>query len=267
MSQELTIELLTVVSLSLAGIQASSSGGAAQSYPDRSATPGGFDIPSLEQQCFSLLSQGLAPCTHKSYSSAQAKFTSFCRQLWKLHLSGSPCPADEWTFCLFANHLASSIKVYLSGVRATGMHIEQGFSDPLTGFSDPLTGWLRLQRVLRGIKRLLGSPSSNCLPITDNLMLVIWKSLDLQLPDHCMFWAACTLVYFGFLRAAEFTVPSLANFSPLIHLGVKDISVDSASDPSTMCVKIKASKTDPFHKKATSFTLVVADCLCVLSRD
>ena len=146
------------------------------------------------------------------------------------------------------------------------MHIEQGFSDPLTGFSDPLTGWLRLQRVLRGIKRLQGSPSSNCLPITDNLMLVIWKSLDLQLPDHCMFWAACTLVYFGFLRAAEFTVPSLANFSPLIHLGVKDISVDSVSDPSTMCVKIKASKTDPFRKKATSFTLVVADCLCVLSR-
>jgi len=79
-------------------------------------------------------------------------------------------------------------------------------------------------------------------------MLVIWKSLDLQLPDHCMFWATCTLAYFGLLRAAEFTVPSLASFSPLIHLGVKDISVDSASDPSTMHVKIKASKTDPFRK-------------------
>ena len=129
-------------------------------------------------------------------------------------------PLSSWR----VDTLASSIqlipfKVYLSGVRA--MHIEMGFSDPLVGF--PL---LCLQRVLQGIKRLRmqGSPSSNCLPITDNLMLVIWKSLDLHLPDHCMFWAAYSLAYFGFLRAAEFTVPSWASFSPLIHLGVQDIS-------------------------------------------
>ena len=57
-------------------------------------------------------------------------------------------------------------------------------------------------------------------------MLVICKSLDVQLPDHCKFWAACTLAYFGFLRAAEFTVPTLAGFSPLAHLTVQDVSVD-----------------------------------------
>ena len=79
-------------------------------------------------------------------------------------------------------------------------------------------------------------------------MLVIWKSLDLQLPDHCMFWAACTLGYFGFLRSAEFTVPLLVGFLPSVHLGVQDIAVDSTSDPSCICVAIKASKTDPFHK-------------------
>ena len=46
-------------------------------------------------------------------------------------------------------------------------------------------------------------------------MLVIWMSLHLQLPDHCMFRAACTLGYFGFLRSAEFTVPSLTGFRAL----------------------------------------------------
>ena len=30
-----------------------------------------------------------------------------------------------------------------------------------------------------------------------------------------MFWAACTLAYFGFLHSAEFTVPNLASFSTL----------------------------------------------------
>ena len=79
-------------------------------------------------------------------------------------------------------------------------------------------------------------------------MLVIWNSLDLSLPDHCMFSAACCLGYFGFLRASEFTVPNLASFSPSLHLSVQDISVDSMVSPSCMRVNIKGSKADPFRQ-------------------
>ena len=91
---------------------------------------------------------GLAACTHKSYATAQSQFISFCCQLGRIHLSGSPCPAEERTLCLFALFLASSLqyssnKVYLSVVRA--LHIGQGFADPLQNC-------LRLQRVIRGIK-------------------------------------------------------------------------------------------------------------------
>ena len=69
-----------------------------------------------------------------------------------------------------------------------------------------------------------------------------------MLPDHCLFWAACSLGYFGFLCASEFTVPNLPSFSSSLHLGVQDISVDSPSAPSCMRVRIKGSKTDPFRK-------------------
>lgn len=122
------------------------------------------------------------------------------------HPSGTPCPTDEWILCLFATFLArfghhSTIEVYLSRVRA--LHVEQGFPDTLQNC-------LLLQRVVRGIKRSQGSPSSNRLPITDSYMLLIWKSLNVHLPDHCMFWAAFTLAYFGFLGTAEFTLPNLA---------------------------------------------------------
>ena len=55
-------------------------------------------------------------------------------------------------------------------------------------------------------------------------------------------------VFFGFLRAAEFTVPNLASFSPAIHLSVADISVDSRQSPTCLRVRIKASKTDPFRQ-------------------
>lgn len=101
--------------------------------------------------------------------------------------------------------------MYLSAVRS--LHIEQGFPDPLINC-------LRLQRVLRGIKRSQGSPAAQRLPVTDSILFVIHQALDLSSFDHCMFWAACTLGYFGFLRSAEFTVPNLASFSRVSFVGV-----------------------------------------------
>ena len=67
-----------------------------------------------------------------------------------------------------------------------------------------------------------------------------------------MFWAACNLAYFGFLRSAQFTVPNLASFSPAVHLSIRDIWVDSDTNLSRLRVRIKASKTDPFGKAALS---------------
>ena len=162
----------------------------------------------------------------------------FCRQAGKHHFNVSPCPGEEWTLCLFVSFLAdsnqhSSIKVYLSAVRS--LHIEQGFPDPLLNC-------LRLQRVLRGVKRSQGSSAAQRLPITDSLLLVIHRALDLKFFDHCAFWAACMLGYFGFLRAAEFTVPNLASFSPAA------IAVDSRQSPTCLRVRIKASKMDPFRQ-------------------
>ena len=78
-------------------------------------------------------------------------------------------------------------------------------------------------------------------------MLFIWKSLNVHLTDHCEFWAACTLGYFSFLGAGEFTVPNLTIFSSCAV-----IVVNGASSTSCMRVAIKAFKTDPSdpHKGA-----------------
>ena len=205
---------------------------------------GPVDTSTSKVQCHTFLGQGLASSTPSSYTSGQKRFYEFCTQLGKIHPSGSPCPADEWTLCFFATFLASTvqhstIKVYLSAVRS--LHIDQGFADLLVNC-------LRLRRVLRGIKRTQGDTSSLRLPVTDDIMAVIFKALDLNIPDHCMFWAACNLAYFGFLRFAEFIVSNLASYSPSIHLGVADVSVDSHSSPSCLRLRRKASKTDPFRK-------------------
>ena len=80
------------------------------------------------------------------------------------------------------------IKVYLSAARS--LHIEQGFPDPLLNC-------LRLQRVLRGVKRSQGSPAAQRCPITDSLLLghssgvgpQVFRSLRLLGSLHAgLFW-------------------------------------------------------------------------------
>ena len=101
----------------------------------------------------------------------------------------------------------------------------------------------RLQRLLRGIKRVQPIPSR--LPITMDLMRVLQKGLDLNNADHIMLWEAYCVGFFGFLRAGEFTVNSI--FEPDSRLLVCDLQVDCLLNPSCLKIHIKCSKTDPFH--------------------
>ncbi|KAK3735065.1 hypothetical protein QZH41_010783 [Actinostola sp. cb2023] len=186
-----------------------------------------------ELRCRELLLQGLAPSTRRSYATGQKRFINFCTQLGK----------------------SSSIKVYLSAVRA--LHIEQGFSDPLLNC-------LRLERVVKGIKRVQGVKTIDRLPITDVIMLTIHSHLNMALADHSMFWAACCLAYFGFLRSAEFTIPNLNSYSAAIHLNVQDLAIDSSASPSCIRVNIKASKTDPFRKGCCIYVGKAKPSLCAV---
>ena len=119
--------------------------------------------------------------------------------------------------------------------------------------------------VLRGIRRTQGSPGPSRLPITDHHMLIIHNSLSFAIQDHVMFWAASTLAYFGFLRSAEFTIPSLSAFNPDIHLTIDDIAVDSHISPSCLQLTIKASKTVPFRKGCCLYIGLGRPPLCALS--
>ena len=96
---------------------------------------GTLDISTFKQQCYTLLTQGLAPSTCRSYTSAQAQSISFRTQLGKLHFSGSPCPADEWILCFFATLSAAKIQL-ISPLRCTCPGLEysilnRGFQTPL----------------------------------------------------------------------------------------------------------------------------------------
>ena len=162
---------------------------------------------------------------------------------------------------LFASWLAqienlspATISVYLSAVRSS--HID-------LGFPDPMANCLRLPRVLRGIKRTMAGRQSPRLPITKALLHVIHSSLDMQNADHVMFWAACCVAFFGFLRVSEFTTNS--PFDGSKHLTLADIAVDTSVNPCMIRLTIKSSKCDQFHQGSAVYIGRAHPPICAIS--
>jgi hypothetical protein len=156
-------------------------------------------------------------------------------------------PADESLLTEFVAFLAKSIKypsikTYLAAVRH--YHVRHGFQLNLHKM-------LRLQLVLRGIKRSHGDQVRVRLPITIHhlkLFRLLLAIPSTQNFDSLMIWAAMTLAFFGFLRLGELTCNS--KYNPNIHLS-RDSIVFSPNlgikSPQFMTVLIKESKTDPFR--------------------
>ena len=115
-----------------------------------------------------------------------------------------------------------------------------------------------LEYVLRGVRmdqarNREGPPPMERLPITPDILLKVRVILERNRMsfDNIMLWAAYCTAFFGFLRSAELTVPSQAAFDPGYHLSFGDILFDTPKNPSTVSVRIKASKTDPLRKGVT----------------
>ena len=123
------------------------------------------------------------------------------------------------------------------------MQIIQGLPDPCLA-SDPMLAF-----VLRGVRRLpIGDRLPPRLPITPiilHLLLQLWSSWppDRQY-DASMLWAAVCLGFFGFMRAGEFTCPSLQAFNSNNMLGGSDMSVDSWDNPRIVLVHLCQLKND-----------------------
>lgn len=99
------------------------------------------------------------------------------------------------------------------------------------------------------------------IPITAdilNSLFQVWSASS----DHyeaTMFWAACTLEFFAFLRSGEFTV-SPPSSEPV--LTPSDICVDSRTDPSFLTITLRSCKTDPFGAGCTLYVGCTHSTIC-----
>ena len=196
----------------------------------------------LTQHLTDLQAVGIAPSTRRTYRAAFRHFTQFC-SIYDI----TPLPASETTLCYFCAYASRSLShpsilLYLAAVRYH--HLEQGYADPLT--DSPLLSYL-----CKGIKRHQGITGRQRLPLTAELLSklqpVLRLSDSITTHDKPAVWAALTLGFHAFLRAAEFTAPTTHRYSPSHHLLRRDVAVRS----NYLTIKIKGSKTDPYRASCT----------------
>ena len=152
-----------------------------------------------------------------------------------------------------------TIKTYLSGI--CSLYIAEGAGDP---FTKPLH---RLEYTLTGTKRCeaeAGMRKKERLPIFPAILWQIRKygTRGREPPDKAaMFWAACCLGFFCFLRS----VPSDQDFDQSVHLTKKNLAVDNQTAPKFLRVYLKQSKTDTFRQGIFLFVGKTGSDLCPVS--
>ena len=168
------------------------------------------------------------------------QYLSFCTRF-----SLAPFPVNQLALRRFVAWLhtwelsLSSIRQYLSAVR-----YHQIFGGPDPSLSD----MPRLHYLLTAARRLQPAHTRPLrLPITPDILLYLfrqWYTPPVSY-DTRMLWAACCLGFFAFLRAGEFTCPSLSAYLQAM-LSPQDITVDNHENPTCVLVTLRSSKTDVF---------------------
>ena len=206
---------------------------------------GGLGIRALDRSVRSYYSAALTTATKKAYGAGKKRYEDFC-----VRFSIPPLPLTESVLCYFIAYLgdqglmASSIRSYLSALRQ--WKISEGLPEPQFAIMP------RVKQVLKGIKVVRGKEGRTTkrkLPITPTILRQLGKGKGG--PDWEMYWAACNIAFFGFLRAGELTVPSQLAYDASYHLNVTDVSANHPSNPTIVHIRIKASKTDPFRRGTT----------------
>lgn len=172
-------------------------------------------------------------------------------------------PASEHILILFVADLSqrvayATVRTYLAGVRH--LHVA-------AGMGDPMSGRLKLELLLRGVKRGKPPRPNSRLPVTPMILRAILKVLSREPKDenNVMFWAACCLGFSAFLRSGEFTVTSAKVFDPDRDMSPNDIAVDSIEGPKRMYVRVKGSKTDQTRQGVTLVVGRTGNELCPIA--
>ncbi|KAI0067404.1 hypothetical protein BV25DRAFT_1795036, partial [Artomyces pyxidatus] len=111
-----------------------------------------------------------------------------------------------------------SAQHYVSAVRA--WHIAQGWPPPLSEADSARLNWS-----LRGLAQIQKHRRTRPPrpPVTIPMLTALRRTLILSEPFDACVWAAACCAFWGMMRFGEVTVPSRAQYSPLLHLARRHV--------------------------------------------
>ena len=157
-------------------------------------------------------------------------------------------PATEHSLSRFAQHLGESLKAhesilnYLSGVKT--LHILLDL--PVQAFKHVM-----LRLTLRGMRRLNTFRSNPAPPVTVQILDDIFKLLNMQDEEDCIFWAVILIGFFLLLRKCNLVPDTSAKFDPVKQLKRSDIQIDADH----IKVTLRWTKNNQFGEEALRFAL------------
>ena len=172
------------------------------------------DKGQLRETVVRLQKQGWAKSTTGTYNTHYKTYINFC----ETHKVKS-VPASTDTIELYIAYLVdvkcftfNSVKSYLNMVSI--VHKASDLPDPIA------SSW-GIRHMLNGVKRELGLAQSCKTAILPDILLKMYSYLDFSFHNNCVFWAACLVGFFGFLRPNNFLV--LGSFNPAHHVQYVDL--------------------------------------------
>ena len=185
----------------------------------------------------------LSKNTKQVYKTGINCFVNFLKmnRFIDFHMEFSHIAEDHFilfvTYCKYVLNLKfDTIKLYLAGVRHFFIRYQK---------QDPFEKSVRLDYIMRGIKKLQVNTTSKRFPITSNVLLVMCNKLKegifspfIDVMLLCIF----KMAFFGFLRCGEFTYSNTSES----FLKIENIDIVQADKHYT--VLLQSSKCDTFHK-------------------
>ena len=148
------------------------------------------------------------------------------KKKWKAYLlfycfcNLQPLPSSVHDLCRYIIFLAAnlnvyqSIKNYLNGVRV--LHA-------CNGIKFALLDNFEARLVLQAVKRRLRNAPLAKLPVTPDMLMLIYCTIDVSEPFHAALWCSYLFAFFAFLRKSNVVSRSLASFDTTKHLTRGDV--------------------------------------------
>ncbi|MES9879856.1 MAG: hypothetical protein ABW185_03145 [Sedimenticola sp.] len=199
---------------------------------------------SLDQEVGIYRSHTFAASTAKTYASQRAMFIKFCSQLNIAPVPLSQADLGRYIAFLSQRLTFASVRQYLNVVRL--FHLEAGLHNPLDN------NWY-VASILKGVRRVKGDSSNPKLPITIDLLKVMFQRLDFHVSLDRSFWAACLVGFFSFFRKSNLLVPSHDLFDPARHLCASDAEFTSQG----VILTVRWSKVIQFRQRILQIPLPI----------